>query len=263
MLPYLDAPARVCVYLFALALGAVFGSFLNCAAYRVARGESFVRGRSVCPKCGHTLSARDLVPLASWLFLRGKCRYCGEKVSARYPLAEAAFALLTLACVLRFDLTLLCARNLVFLGCLFLLSLTDLDALFVPDGCLLAAALAWALTAPFLGQSWAWAGKHALAAAVYGGGLLLLSLVMDRALGRDTLGGGDIKLFAASGLYLGLIGGLFALILACVFGLLFALLSRRGAREAFPFAPCVSLAAALTLLFGDGAIAWYLGLLGL
>lgn len=263
MLPYFDAPARVFVYVLALVLGAAFGSFLNCAAYRVARGESFVSGRSVCPKCGHTLAPRDLVPIVSWLFLHGKCRYCGERVSARYPLSEAAFAALTLACVLRFDLTLVCARNLVFLGCLFMLSLTDLDAYLVPDGCLLAAALAWAATAPFLGQSWAWAGKSLLAAVVYGGGLLLISLVMDRVTGRDTLGGGDIKLFAVSGLYLGLLGGLFALIIACVLGLAFAKLLRRGAREAFPFAPSVALATAGMLLFGDGLTAWYLGLLGL
>lgn len=262
MLQYFDAPARALVCVFTLLLGSALGSFLNCAAYRIARGESFVAGRSRCPKCGRTLGARDLVPVLSWLFLRGKCRFCGEKVSARYPLTEGAFALLTLLCVLRFDLTLVCARNLVFLACLFCLTLTDWDAYLVPDGCLLVAALAWAATAPFLGESWAWAGKHLLAAVVFGGGLLALSLVMDRILKRDTLGGGDVKLFALTGLYLGLLGGLFALIFSCVLGLACARLLRRGAGEPFPFAPSIAAATAGMLLFGDGLTTWYLGLLG-
>ncbi len=262
MLQCFDAPARAFVYALALVLGAALGSFLNCAAYRLARGESFVTGRSRCPKCGHALGARDLVPVLSWLFLRGRCRHCGEKISARYPLSEAAFALLTLLCVLRFDLTLLCARNLVLLACLMCLTLTDWDAYLVPDGCLLAAALAWAAAAPFLGESWVWAGKHLLAAIVFGGGLLALSLVMDRVLKRDPLGGGDVKPFALPGLYLGLLGGLFALIFSCVLGLLCARLLRRGAREAFPFAPSIAFAMAGMLLFGDGLTTWYLGLLG-
>ena len=66
-------------------LGAVFGSFLNCAAWRLGHGESVLRGRSHCTACGHVLGAADLVPILSWLFLRGKCRYCGSRIPARYP----------------------------------------------------------------------------------------------------------------------------------------------------------------------------------
>ena len=103
----------------AVILGAVFGSFLNCAAWRIAHGESFLRGHSRCPSCGHELGARDLVPVLSWVFQRGRCRYCGVKISVRYPLTELAFALLTLLCLLRFDLSVLCLRNWIFLCCLF------------------------------------------------------------------------------------------------------------------------------------------------
>ena len=124
----------------AFCLGAVFGSFLNCAAWRIAHGESFLRGHSRCPSCGHALGPRDLVPIFSWLFQRGRCRYCGEKISVRYPLTELAFALLTLLCLWRFDLTVLCLRNWVFLACLFCLSLVDLECYTIPDGCLLIAA---------------------------------------------------------------------------------------------------------------------------
>lgn len=262
MLQYLSGAALAYVCALALFLGAALGSFLNCAAWRVVRHESFVRGRSRCPDCGHVLGFLDLVPAFGWLFLRGKCRYCGKKIPARYPLAELVFALVTLACVLRFDLTLLCARNLAFLACLFMLSLTDLDERIIPDGCLLAAALIWAVTAPFLYETWAEAGKCLLAALVYGGGILGVSLVMDKVLGRESLGGGDVKLFAVVGLYLGLAGTLFAVLLACVLGLLLALALKKT-REAFPFGPAIAAAAAIMLLWGGGLVEWYLGLFAL
>ena len=256
-------PALIFCVVMAAALGAVMGSFLNCAAYRLARGESFVTGRSRCPKCGHTLTAAELIPVLSWLIQRGRCRACGERISARYPLTELAFALVTVLCLLRFGLTVLCLRNYIFLCCLFVLTLTDLDAMIIPDGCHIVAALAWLAAAPFVSQSWVRdALTGLLSALVYGGGLLIVSLILDRVLGRESLGGGDIKLFAVVGLYLGLVGTLFALMLACVAGLLFGKLARReGGDRAFPFGPSIALAAAAMLLYGAPLVNWYQGLL--
>ena len=258
---YMDRFLLIYSCVVALLLGAALGSFLNCAAWRIARGESFLTGRSRCPQCAHVLGARDLVPVLGWLLLRGRCRYCGARVPVRYPLTEGVFALLTLACLLRFDLTLLGARNLIFLCCLFCLSLVDLEESFIPNGCLLIPAAVWGVTAPFLGMGWDGAGRHLLAAVGLGGGMLLISLVMDRILGRETLGGGDIKLFAVVGLYLGLVGSLFTLFFSCILGLLFALVQRRGAGQPFPFGPAIAAATAAMLLFGDGLVAWYLGFL--
>ena len=246
----------------ALLLGAVFGSFLNCAAWRIAHGRSFLKGRSICPACSHVLGAADLVPVFSWLFLKGRCRYCGERIPARYPLTELGFALLTLLCLLRFDLTVLCLRNWIFLCCLFCLSLVDMEVYIIPDDCLLTALAAYVAALPLLRPGWAEIFRGVLAGVLFGGGLLLLSLLMDRILKKDSLGGGDIKLFAVIGLYLGLVGTLFTLLLACVAGLLFGLLLRRGGKP-IPFGPAIALAAAFVLLYGDGMINWYLGLLGL
>ena len=245
----------------ALLLGAALGSFLNCAAWRIVHGESFLSGRSRCPQCGHVLGAADLVPVASWLALRGRCRYCAAPVPARYVLTEGAFALLTLACLLRFDLTPLCARNLLLLCCLFCLTLTDWEAYLIPDGCLLTAALVWAAFAPILGTAWGQALRAVAAGLCFGGGLLALSLVMDKVLGRESLGGGDVKLFAVMGLYLGFVASLLALPLACLLGLACAALLRRGRGEAVPFGPAIAAAFALTLFFGEGPVNWYLGLL--
>ena len=247
----------------AVALGAVAGSFLNCAAWRIVHGESFIRGRSHCAACGHPLGVMELIPVVSWTLQRGRCKWCGEKVSIRYPLTELSFALITVLCLLRFDLTLLCLRNFLFLCCLFLLTLTDLEDMTIPDGCHIAAVLIWLLFLPFTFTGWKGILLSLLAAAVYGGGLLGVSLVMDRVLGRDSLGGGDIKLFFVVALYLGFVGTLFCVALACVLGLAFHGLSRRrGGHRAFPFGPAIALAAAAMLLYGVPLVEWYTGLLG-
>ena len=257
-------PVLVFCVVVAACLGAVLGSFLNCAAFRIVRGESFTKGHSRCPACGHDLGASELIPVFSWLLQKGRCKHCGERISPRYPLTELAFALISVLCLLRFDLTVLCLRNYVFLGCLFLLTLTDLEAMLIPDGCHIAAALAWLAALPFLHM-----GRGAILAALlsavgFGGGLLLISMAMDKLLGRDTLGGGDIKLLAVVGLYLGPIASLFALVLACILGLaIHALTSREGAGHAFPFGPSIALASALMLLYGQPLVRWYGALLGI
>ncbi len=250
-----------CVFVAAL-LGAAFGSFLNCAAWRITHGESVWRGRSHCPACGHSLGAGELIPVLSFLLQKGRCRHCGEKISVRYPLTELLFALLTVLCLLRFDLSWLCLRNWIFLCCLFCLTLTDLDAFVIPDGCLLTAAGAWLLGIPLLRPGWPAVRGELLAALLFGGGILLLSLLMDRVLGRESLGGGDVKLLAVQGLYLGPAGSLFALMLACVLGLILGKgwHAGTGSGKAFPFGPAIAAAATLVLFFGDRLISWYLGL---
>ena len=256
-------PFLIFAGILAVCFGAVMGSFLNCAALRIVCGESFLKGRSHCPSCGHTLGALELIPVLSWLLQKGRCRACGQKISARYPLTEIIFGLVTLACLLRFDLTVLCLRNYIFLCCLFLLVLTDLEAMIIPDGCHIAAVLAWAGAQPFLFEGWNHVSLQVLSGLLFGGGLLLISLVMDHVLGRDSLGGGDIKLFAVIGLYLGIIGTLFTLMLSCILGLLIHAIAQRGkngSRE-FPFGPAIAVSAAGMLLFGEPLIRWYQGFL--
>lgn len=243
--------------------GAVMGSFLNCAAGRMAKDEPFVKGRSHCPACGHALGIADLVPVFSWLFLRGKCRHCGAKISPRYLFTELLFAALTVACLLAFDSPVLCLRNWVMICCLFCLSLVDFESQIIPNGTLLIAAGAWLVAEPFLFENWAKTIGHIVTGALLFGGLLLIANVMDRILKQDSLGGGDIKLFAVVGLYLGLLPGLFALVLSCVLGLAVNLPRRHGDRTPFPFGPWIAVGTAIMLFFGEAFVAWYLGLMGL
>ena len=244
-------------------LGAVMGSFLNCAAWRIVREEPFLRGHSHCASCGHPLGWKELIPVLSWVFLGGKCRWCGERISARYPLTELLFAAVSAACFLRFGVSVLCLRNYVFLCCLFCLTLTDLDDMIIPDGCHIISAAAWLLALPFTFTGWADTLLHILAAVVFGGVLLGISVIMDRRLGRESLGGGDIKLFAVTGLYLGFAGTLFTVLLSCILGLAVyaAVLRKNKSGQAFPFGPSIAAAAAVMLLFGDWLISWYTNLL--
>lgn len=260
----IHASGGILVYccVVAAALGAVAASFLTCAAGRIVAGESFLRGRSHCDGCGHVLGPADLVPVFSYLFLKGRCRYCGAKVPARCLALELGFAAVSVLCLLRFDLTALCVRNWLFLCCLLLLALVDWDSFIIPDGCHVAAVLIWLAALPFLGWDWGEIGRHVLAAAVFGGGMLGASLLMDKLLGRDSLGGGDIKLFAVVGLYLGFVGTLLCLILACVLGLVLVAARRSEKSQPVPFGPSIALSCAAVLLYGQGVIQWYMMLLG-
>ncbi len=250
---------RIYSVVLAVCLGAAMGSFLHCAAWRIARRESFLKGRSRCPSCGKELGFVDLIPLLSWLFLRGRCRRCKAKIPVRYFLAELFFAALTVACLLAFGLSGEALRCWGFLCCLFLLSLVDLEISEIPDGALVAAALIWLATLPLVWNGWADALLHLAAGLVFGALLLLVSLAMDRLLKKESLGGGDIKLLAVIGLYLGFVETLFCVVLACLLGLLQAVLTGKGRGKQFPFGPALSAAAALMLFFGAPLAAWYLG----
>lgn len=244
---------------FAFVLGAVFGSFLNCVAVRIVNKESAVKGRSHCMNCGHVLGVLDLIPLFSWLFLRGKCRYCKSKVSARYFLAELFMAAMTALCLWMFDLSFLALRNFILLCCLFTLSMVDIDSLTIPNVFILIPIGAWAAYIPLAVHPLLYLRDGLIGGGVFGVGLLLISLVMDKVLKKESLGGGDIKLFFVMGLYLGLARGIVALLASCIFGLIFVLLKGKR-KEPFPFGPSISLATWLALLFGNYVTTWYLGI---
>ena len=235
-------------------LGLVFGSFCNAWAWRLVHGESIVRGRSHCALCGHPLGARDLVPLVSWLLLRGKCRYCGGPISPRYPAVELVSALYYVSVVLRFDLTRDALRLLILGSLLLVASLVDWDTMELPDGLLLGGAMAALLRLP---EDWKSLLLGGVAVSVP---LLLLVLLADRLMGRETMGGGDIKLVAVLGLHFGPLQSLFLLILACVLGLLLGAWMKKAKDAPFPFGPALALAGWLTALFGESAVSWYLSL---
>ena len=261
MLSYL--PTHIVVYLCALAavLGLVMGSALNCLAMRIVAGERWSgNSRSACPKCGHTLSAPELIPLVSWLIQGGKCRHCKAPISIRYPLTEAILAAVFVAMLLKFGLTAQLLSALVFAGCLLCLSLVDLDTQLIPDRFILIPITVRAAQLLFTGGFSALLGAS-VPGFIIAGAVLLLSLIMDKVLKKDTMGGGDIKLLFVIGLYLTLPECLLMVMLSCVIGIVMAaILMRVDSETAFPFGPALSIAAVLTMLVGSPIVNWYLSL---
>lgn len=240
--------------------GACMGSFTNCLQLRLQNKSGSVFGRSACPACSHTLGLLDLFPVFSYLFLRGKCRYCREKISPRYFAVEVVFGLCYagLLADLGFGFRLL--EYLLLFTLLGASSLCDLTTFEVPDSLAIAEAaafLVFSLTYPNPIERILWG---LLAALVYGGGVLALSLLADKIYQKDTLGGADIKLIAVLGLYFGMSKMLFLVIISAIIGIIFAYLAKAGLAKEFPFIPSLAAGAFVTLLFGEPFIGWYLGL---
>ena len=233
MMPYLSVSPLIVAYALFIAalLGLVMGSFINCWAWRYMNGESVLKGRSHCTSCGHELGLRDLVPVFSWLASGGKCRYCGERVSARYPATEIVCALVFVAIVAVYGLSLQTLELLAFAGILLFLSLTDIDGYLIPNGCIVSAI---AVRVAYLGITLALGETttdHLLYYAASGLGigiaLVVVVLVADFVFGRSSMGGGDLKLYFVAGLYFGWQQCLLIVILSCIFGIAVALLGRR------------------------------------
>ena len=256
-------PVFTVVYIYAVTglLGLIMGSALNCLAGRICSGSKWAgNARSACPSCGHTLAAGDLVPLFSWIFLKGKCRYCGAKISVRYPLTEAFLAVVYMSLLAVYGLTLHTLSLMVLCSCLFCLSLVDLDTQLIPDRFLVIPAVVRILEL-LLEGGFAALVSPLLTGLCLGGGILILSLIMDKILKKDTMGGGDIKLLAVLGLFLTIPECLLLLIAACVIGIVMAaVLMKVNADTAFPFGPALSIAAWIVLLIGNPVISWYLNL---
>ncbi|MCR5097507.1 MAG: prepilin peptidase [Lachnospiraceae bacterium] len=233
------------------------GSFLNCAAYRIARKEDFMHGKSHCTSCGHDLSARDLIPVLSYISSRGRCRYCGQKVSIRYPISELICGLLYLGCFLNDGTTVLALRDIIFVSCLFCISIVDMEIREIPDGGLAIAAAAWLATAYFVYDCIGQAALNVASGLVFGAAMLFISLAMDKILKKESLGGGDIKFFAVVGLYLGFIPTLFCIMIACITGLLGAVVLRK---KSIAFGPFIAVGTYFMLLWGQRITDWYLGL---
>ncbi|MEY8354662.1 prepilin peptidase [Lachnospiraceae bacterium 54-53] len=262
------SPAIITYTLFLTALlGASSGSFAACMAARIVSGEDFLRGRSHCDRCGHVLTGRDLIPIVSWFLLKGKCRWCGERVSVRCPITEILCAAAFAGLVLRYDISLQTLQYLILTVLLLTAALVDYDSGVIPNGLLLAMIVDWLAFTPFLNgggfvQNLAYGLAGGLIASVP---LLLLSLLMDLVLKKESMGGGDIKLFFAAGLFFSWRGVLFLIILSCILGIVFALATRKttGNEEnpkAFPFGPAIAAGVYVSLLAAEPLMDMYFNL---
>ncbi|KMY63991.1 prepilin peptidase [Geobacillus stearothermophilus] len=235
----------------------VFASFFNVVGLRVPVGESIIRPRSHCPACGRTLSARELIPVVSYVVQRGRCKGCGGLISPLYPVMElATAALFTAAAIwIGWGGKLIVAWTLISL--LAILVVSDLRYMLIPDRVLLAFAglfLIERLVISFL----PWIDM--LMGAAVGFGLLLLIAVLS----KGGMGGGDVKLFAVLGFVLGwkmvLLAFFLATLYGTVIGLVGMLIGRVQRGKPMPFAPAIALGSLTALFFGDQLVDMYRGL---
>ena len=253
-----DLPVKIGILFFSGMLGGVMASFFTCMGSRIAEGKDWIKERSVCDSCGHELGPLDLIPIFSWLFHKGKCRYCGAKIPLSCLLGEVFLALYYILCVLHFGISAECIRAMGLAGLLLGLSVTDFKIYEIPDGFIIAGIILWAITIPFVRLPWLSEVKRGLLGGFgIGGVMLILSLIFDRIIKKDSLGGGDIKLYFMTGLFLGIKAGFFNLILSCVAGLIFVVLLKKSK---IPFGPSISIAALISLLCGDAVVSWYFSL---
>ncbi|MGF1570370.1 MAG: prepilin peptidase [Nodosilinea sp.] len=250
-------------------LGAAVGSFLNVVIYRLPAGQSLLHPPSRCPQCQTRLKPYDNVPILGWLWLRGRCRYCRVRIAARYPLVEGFTGTLFLATFWWFGPTAWMLAHWVLLSWLVALAFIDLDTLTLPNT-LTQSGLLLGLGAqaviPYLKTgNWASAISGLMAGvvgAVVGIWLFdIITLLASVALGQTAMGGGDAKLAAMLGAWLGWPGVLLSSFLACVVGAIVGggamalqLISRR---QPMPFGPFLAIGAMITVFWGEALLGAY------
>lgn len=252
--------------------GCIVGSFLNVVIFRLHSGRSFVKGRSECLACKHELSALDLVPLLSFAFLRGKCRYCGTRLSLQYPVVEFAtgivFVLVAAAAGGQFNLP---AVLTAVLACFFVVvAVYDFKHLLILDKVILPGAIIALLGNIALDISRGCGGSllncqtvSGIAGAVLTGGFFLLQYAVSK--GR-WIGFGDVKFGVLLGISAGFSGSIVLLFLAylcgAAVGIALIAAGRKRLSSRLPFGTFLSFSAIITLLYGRAIVDWYLGLIG-
>ncbi|MGV8075226.1 MAG: prepilin peptidase [Syntrophobacteraceae bacterium] len=242
--------------------GCCLGSFFNVVIRRLPAKESIAVPGSHCPGCKHPIGFYDNIPLLSYVVLGGKCRHCGERISIRYPLVEALTGALTLFVFLRYGFQLQFFVELLLVSLLVIITFIDLDTYLIPDVLSLPGIL-MGFGLSFVTPRFDW--FDSLLGILIGGGFFFLIAVGYKLLRRqEGLGGGDIKLLAMIGAFLGWCGVGFTVLMASCIGTLVGLVimirSRQGLTAMLPFGPFLALGAISYLFWGQSFIRWYLHL---
>ena len=236
--------------------GLVIGSFLNVVIGRLPEGRSIVRPGSACPGCGVSIRWYDNVPVLSWLWLRARCRNCRVAISWRYPVVELLTAVLFALAAHRFGPTPDFIPALLLLAALVVITGIDLDHQIIPDVITLPGVAAGAAISIAIHPS-RWVDT--VLGIVVGGGLFFVIILAS----RGGMGGGDMKLGAMLGAFLGWKLVLLAILLGVFAGgavaITLLMSGSKGRKDPVPFGPFLALGAVLSLLWGNGILGWYLG----
>ena len=240
--------------------GLVIGSFLNVCIYRIPRGESIIKPGSHCPYCLKPIRSYDNIPVLSYILLGGRCRYCGARISPRYPLVEIASAVLALAVLYRFGPGLRFIVYYAFSCSLLVITFIDLDHQMIPNSITLGGIIAGIVLNPVLPLSF----KDSLLGLVLGSGTLLMVIYGYLLItGRQGMGGGDVKLLGMIGIFTGWQGVVFTILISSLIGsitgITWIILTKKDMKAAMPFGPFLSLGAIIYIFWGHYLINAYLG----
>jgi len=272
----------VLLYIFAFLFGAIVGSFLNVCIYRIPVRGSLILPPSHCPQCKTPIKVYDNIPILSYFVLGGRCRWCKAPIPARYPLVETMMALFSVFLVLKFGLSSSFFIHFILISSLVVVSVIDLDHRIIPDVISLpgiGVGFLASFVKPVEGHNdflvlfvfkglrgvLTMATLDSLLGIVIGGGLLYcVAVLFYWATKKEGMGGGDIKLLAMIGAFLGWSSTVFTILVSSLIGSIVGvgLMVVKGAdsKYAIPFGPFLSMGAVIYLFFGEEIIRWYLHL---
>ena len=239
--------------------GSCIGSFLNVCIYRLPNSKSIVYPPSACPGCDTPIRFYDNIPILSFLLLRGKCRSCQAVISLRYPLVEFMVGLFAVCTYLKFGLTLEALITYLFIASLIVITFIDIDHRIIPDAISLPGIPIGFAASFFLP---AITTMESLTGILVGGGsLLLVAWIYSLITKKEGMGGGDIKLLAMIGAFVGWQGVLLTIFLSSAIGTLCGLVvmirSGKNMKLAIPFGPFLAIGTIIHIFFGKELIFWY------
>lgn len=250
-------------------IGTVMGSFYNVVIYRVPEKKSIVKHRSSCGSCGTVLKPVDLVPIFSYLFLRGKCRYCKQRISIQYPFVELITGLLFVLLYLKFSLSIEFLFSAYLVSILIIMFFIDLKHLIIPNGLVITALIGglalfvvrFFYTDSIIGNA-PWYGSL-LGAVIPSGFLLLVAILGYFAYKGEAMGLGDVKILIPIGLFLGLELSVLALFLSMfvggITGLILIITGIKDRKSQIPFGPFIVIGSLISILYGNEILAaWYM-----
>jgi len=242
-------------------LGLIVGSFSNVCIYRIPRNESIIYPASHCPKCCSKIKPVDNIPLLSYILLKGRCRNCKSKISIQYPIVEFLTGLTYLIIYLIYGLSIQSLIYIILSSALIIIAFIDLNEQIVPDvislpGIIIGLILSFFV--PYITYA-----NSSLGVVVGGGIILIIGLAGSALFKKEAMGGGDVKLAAMIGAFLGwryiIISLFLGFFLGALAGIVLILSKIKSREDVVPFGPFIVLGSFITLLWGEKIISWYIG----
>lgn len=252
------------MYILVFILGAVIGSFLNVCSMRIPQDMSIIHPPSHCDSCQTRLKWFDLIPILSYIFYRGKCRYCGVKLSIQYPLVEFLNGALFVLFLYKFGLTLDFIVFSLISSTLVVIAIIDFNTQLIPDILILVLvilAIVCRIGLVISGENFLPVIKDGFFGLLIGGGIFFLIYFLS----RGGMGEGDILLIAALGLLIGIRKNLLLMFLSFITGAIISVFllafKIKSRKDAIPFGPFIVLSFYLTVFFGDLIINKYISMM--